>query len=128
MSLLSPAGLTLVRLMGEMPRGPRREGVFALWLTLRMAEDLIVHPAPPERTLKKRVLALEQRLSSLTIPAPLRRALVSALSAFQEPGRERVGQVLQLLVAPAREVLGTEAAEAISRAGRSAAQRIRDDA
>jgi hypothetical protein len=29
MSMLSPPGATLVRLMGEMPRGPRREGLFA---------------------------------------------------------------------------------------------------
>src|SRR6185503_1052501 len=32
MSLLSPAGMALVKLMGDMPRGPRRDGAFALWL------------------------------------------------------------------------------------------------
>ena len=127
MSLLSPAALTLVKLMGEMPRGPRREGVFALWLTLRVAEDLLLQPPAPERAQKKRVAALDQRLSSLTMPAPLRRALGAALSELKDAGRERVSQVLQLLVAPAREVLGSEAAEAVGRAGRSAAQRIRDD-
>lgn len=126
MSLLSPTGMALVKVMGEMPRGPKREGVFALWLTLRVAEDLLLLPPPPERGSRRRVAALEQRLSSLSLPAPLRRALVSALAELKEPRRERVGQVLLLLVAPSREALGIEASEILVRAARSAAQRIRD--
>jgi len=126
MSLLTPAGMALVRVMGETPRGPRREGVFALWLLLRVAEDLLLLPPPPERGTRRRVAALEQRLSSLSLPAPLRRALVSALAELKEPRRERVGQVLLLLVAPAREALGTEASDVMARAARSAAQRIKD--
>jgi hypothetical protein len=126
MSLLSPTCMALVRLMGEMPRGPKREGVFALWLTLRVAEDLFLLPPPPERGSRRRVASLEQRLSSLSLPAPLRRALVSALAELKEPRRERVGQVLLLLVAPSREALGAEAAEIIARAARSAAGRIKD--
>ena len=126
MSLLTPAGMALVRVMGETPRGPRREGVFALWLLLRVAEDLLLLPPPPERGTRRRVAALEQRLSSLSLPAPLRRALVSALAELKEPRRDRVGQVLLLLVAPAREALGTEASDVMARAARSAAQRIKD--
>ncbi len=126
MSLLSPAGVALVKLMGEMPRGPKREGVFALWLTLRVAEDLLLLPPPPDWRTRRRVAALEQRFSSLSLPAPLRRALVSALAELKEPRRDRVGQVLLLLVAPAREALGAEASEIMARAARSAAQRIRD--
>jgi hypothetical protein len=126
MSLLSPAGLTLVKLMGEMPRGPRREGLFALWLTLRITEDLLLVPPQPERAVKRRVAALEQRLSSVILPAPLRRALVSALAALAEPGREQAALVLQQLVAPSRESLGAEAGEAVSRAARSAVQRVRE--
>jgi hypothetical protein len=126
MSLLSPAGLTLVKLMGEMPRGPRREGLFALWLTLRITEDLLLVPPQPERAVKRRVAALEQRLSSVILPGPLRRALVSALAALAEPGREQAGLVLQQLVAPSRETLGAEAGEAVSRAARSAVQRLRE--
>jgi len=127
MSLLSPAGVALVKLMGEMPRGPKREGVFALWLTLRVAEDLLLLPPPPDRGSRRRVAALEQRFSSLSLPSPLRRALVSALAELKEPRRDRVGQVLLLLVAPAREALGAEASEILARAARNAAQRIRDD-
>lgn len=127
MTLLSPAGAALVRVMGEMPRGPKREGVFALWLTLRVAEDLLLLPPPPERGTRRRVAALEQRLSSLSLPAPLRRALVSALAELKEPRRERVGQVLLLLVAPVREALGAEASEVMARAARSAASRIKGE-
>jgi hypothetical protein len=126
MSVLSPAGATLVKLMGEMPRGPRREGLFALWLTLRITEDLLLVPPQPERAVKRRVAALEQRLSSLSLPAPLRRALVAALSALVEAGREQASLVLQQLVAPTRETLGADAGEAVSRAARIAMQRIRE--
>jgi hypothetical protein len=126
MSVLSPAGATLVKLMGEMPRGPRREGLFALWLTLRITEDLLLVPPQPERAVKRRVAALEQRLSSLSLPAPLRRALVSALSTLVEAGREQASLVLQQLVAPARETLGADVGEAVSRAARIAMQRIRE--
>ncbi len=127
MSLLSPGGAALVKLMGETPRGPRREGVFALWLTLRVAEDLLLTPSQTERGVKRRVAALERRLSSLSLPAQLRRALVTALAELNEPRPEKAGQVLQLLVAPAREALGSDAAEVLSRAARSASQRVRED-
>ena len=123
MSLLSPGGAALVELMGETPRGPRREGVFALWLTLRVAEDLLLAPPQADRAVKRRVAALERRLSSLSLPAPLRRALVAALAELNEPRREKAAPVLQLLVAPAREALGSDAAEILGRAARSAAQR-----
>ena len=127
MSLFTPAGAALVELMGEMPRGPRREGIFALWLTLRVAEDVFLVPPLPERAVRRRVAALEQRLSSLSLPAPLRRALAAALSQLEAPRREAAALVLQQLVAPAREVLGTEAGDAIAKASRTAAQRIRDE-
>ena len=45
------------------------------------------------------------------------------MAELNEPRREKAGQVLQLLVAPAREALGGDAAEVLSRAARSAAQR-----
>ena len=127
MSALSPSGAALVKVMGEIPRGPRREGVFALWLTLRVAEDLLLTPALPDRATRRRVAALECRLSSLILPGPLRRALAAALVELREPRRDQAAMVLQQLVAPAREAVGAEAAEALSRAARSAAQRLRDE-
>jgi hypothetical protein len=120
MSLLSPVDASLVKLMGETPRGPKREGVFALWLTLRVAQDVLLVPSQPERAVRRRVALLDQRLSSLSLPAPLRRALAAALAELREPRRERAALLLQQLVAPAREVLGADAAEAIGKAARSA--------
>jgi len=127
MSVLSSGGMALVKLMRDMPRGPRREGVFALWLTLRVVEDGFLQPPPPERAIRRRVVALEQRFSSLTLPGPLRRALTAALADLREPKREQAGLVLQQLVAPAREVLGAEAADAVGKAARTAGQRARGE-
>jgi hypothetical protein len=125
MSVLSPAGGALVKLMGEIPRGPKREGVFALWLLVRVAEDMLLQPAQPERAVKRRVSALEQRLSSLSLPAPLRRALGGALAGLKAAEREGAAMVLQQLVAPTRDALGSDAADVVSRAAKSASQRVR---
>jgi hypothetical protein len=76
---------------------------------------------------KRRVAALEQRLSSLSLPTPLRRALSAALAQLKDPDREPATLVLLQLVAPAREALGAEAGEAMARAARSVAQRIREE-
>lgn len=120
MSALTPAALVLVRIMAEAPRGPRRDGVFALWLAVRMAEDLVLRPARPERAARRRAAALEQRLSSLTLPSQLRRALGAAVAELREPWPDKAPLVLQQLVAPAREALGPEAADAVAKAARAA--------
>lgn len=106
----------LLAILPKTARGPRREGVFALWLTVRVAMDLLADPPLPERALRKRLTALEHRLSSLTIPPPLRRALHAALGQLREPTPEQALLVLGQLVAPARDAVGAEAADAISRA------------
>lgn len=126
MSGSTPAALALIKLMGELPRGPRREGVFALWLTLRVAEDMRLTPPPPERGARRRVAALEQRLSSLSLPAPLRRALVSAMAELKDPSPDSASRALLLLVAPARDAVGAEAGEVLQRAAREAGSRIPD--
>lgn len=126
MTLLSPGAAALVQLMGETPRGPRREGLFALWLALRVLEDIHRGPPAPERAVKRRVAALGQRLTSLSLPAPIRRALLAAVSGLEEPTRERAALLLQQLVAPAREALGGEAADAIQRAARAAVAPARE--
>jgi hypothetical protein len=123
MTLLTPNGAVLVRLIDEAPRGPRREGLFALWLTLRVVEDLLLVPPQPERAVKRRVAALEQRLSSMSLPHPLRRALVVSLASLREPSRGMAAAILSQLVAPAKEALGAEAAETLARAARAATQR-----
>jgi hypothetical protein len=63
---------------------------------------------------------LERRLSSLSVPAPLRRALVSGVRELAEDRGVAAGSALQRLVAPAREALGTEVADVIATAARIA--------
>lgn len=115
-----PAATALLGLLPQTGRGPRREGIFALWLTVRVTQDLLRDPPPAERAHRRRVQALEQRLSSLTLPPPLRRALAAALSQLTEPRPETAVQVLSQLVAPARESGGAEAGDALAQAARSA--------
>lgn len=118
----------LLELLPALSRGPRREGVFALWLTVRVALDLLLDPPLADRAVRKRISALELRLSSLTLPAPLRRALNAALpqlaTAVGTP--TEVPQILSQLVAPAREAAGPEAGDAVNRAAQAARQRLRD--
>ncbi len=115
-----PAASALLSLLPQTVRGPKRGGIFALWLTLRVAQDLLLDPPPVERAHRRRVQALEQRLSSLTMPPPLRRALAAAVSQLREARPETAAQVLSQLVAPARETEGSEAGEALALAAKQA--------
>jgi hypothetical protein len=115
-----PAATALLGLLPQTGRGPRREGIFALWLTVRVAQDLLRDPPLTERAHRRRLQALEHRLSSLTMPPPLRRALAAAMSQLREARPETAVQVLSQLVAPAREAGGPEAGDALVQAARAA--------
>lgn len=115
-----PAALALADLLPRTARGPRRDGVFALWLTVRVALDLGLAPPLPDRAHRRRVGALERRLVSLTLPAPLRRALSAATSQLQGGDPASAALALTQLVAPARDTLGAEAGDAIALAARVA--------
>jgi hypothetical protein len=119
-----PATTALLRLLPQTGRGPKRGGIFALWLTVRVAQDLLLDPPPAERSHRRRVQALEQRLSSLTMPPPLRRALASAVTQLKDGRPENAIQVLSQLVAPARESGGAEAGEAVAVALKEARKRV----
>jgi hypothetical protein len=106
----------LVALVAEAERGPTRDGLYALWLVLRVAESLLPPNPVSVKNHRRRLLALESRLGGLALPAPLKRALAAAL-AHLEPGTATAAAVaLGQLVAPAREVLGAEAANAVQSA------------
>ncbi len=108
--MTSPAEERLVTLIAQSARGPQREGLFALWLVVRAAEALLP-PAPVSaRNHRRRLQALESRLGSLALPAPLKRALVAARQHLET----------SQLAAPARDVLGAEAADAVTVAARTA--------
>jgi hypothetical protein len=120
-----PAATSLLSLLTKTGRGPKRGGLFALWLTLRVAQDLLLEAPLLDRAQRRRVQALERRLSSLTMPPPLRRALVSAVVQLRDLQVDTVPQILSQLIAPARETEGAEAAEAVALAVRQARQALR---
>jgi len=124
MSGWDPAATALLQLLPQTGRGPRREGIFALWLTLRVAQDLVRDP-PAERAHRRRLQALEHRLSSLTLPPPLRRALAAAISQLRDARPETAVQVLSQLVAPAGESGGADAGDAVAHAARAARAALR---
>ena len=119
--MTTPAEIQLVTLIAEAARGPKREGLFALWLVVRAAESLLP-PAPVSaKNHRRRLQALESRLSSLAqLPAPLKRALAAARQHLETATPDAAALVLSQLAAPARDVLGAEAAEAVTVAARSA--------
>jgi hypothetical protein len=124
MSGWDPAETALLSLLTQTGRGPKRGGLFALWLTLRVTQDLLLNPPPLERAHRRRVQALERRLSSLTMPPPLRRALAAAVKELREVRADSVPQLLSQLVAPARETGGAEAGEAVALAVKQARKAV----
>ncbi|MEO8293925.1 MAG: hypothetical protein ABI613_00325 [Gemmatimonadota bacterium] len=120
-----PAALELVRLLARTARGPRREGIYALWLTVRVTQDLLLESPPGERAHRRRVAALEHRFATLTLPPQLRRALAAAVLQLKNPRPEVAVEVLAQLTAPARDGAGQEAGEVLAAAARSAREKMK---
>jgi hypothetical protein len=116
----TPAEARLIELVAAAVRGPRREGLFALWLVVRSAEALLPPNPVSGKNHRRRLEALEARLGSLALPAPLKRALAAARDHLEPATPAAAALVLSQLIAPAREVLGPEAGEAVTVAARSA--------
>ena len=110
----------LLELLAASARGPRREGLFAVWLTARVALGQGLDPPLPERAQRRRIEALERRLARLSLAPPLKRALAGTLALLRDSGARPAAMALQQLTAPVRETLGAEAAEAIAKAVRVA--------
>jgi hypothetical protein len=111
----------LVALVADATRGPQRDGLYALWLVLRAAEGCLP-PAPvSRRNHRRRLQALESRLGGLALPAPLRRAFTAARQHLEPGTGAAAALALRQLVAPARDVLGPEAADIVAAAARAAA-------
>lgn len=110
----------LVALIAAAPRGPKRDGLFALWLVVRAAEALLPPSPVSVKNHRRRLQAVERRLGSLALAAPLKRALVAARQHLETATPRAAALVLSQLTAPARDVLGPEAAEAVAVAARAA--------
>jgi hypothetical protein len=114
--------LLLLELQQRLERGPKREGAFAIWLTVRTALDIGLADAV-DKAERRRVALLANRLAPLAVPRPLARGLAAALSHLEEATPTAARIALSQLVAPTREALGAEAAEAVALAARSVHER-----
>lgn len=114
----SPPLLTLLGLQRQFERGPKREGAFALWLTVRIAIDMGSSEMAPDKADRRRVALLTQRLAPLAVPRSLSRGLVAALGHLEDGTAAGARIALAQLVAPVRDALGAEAAEAVAQAAR----------
>ena len=119
------ASAELVRLLARTARGPKREGIYALWLTVRVTHDLMATPPVAERAQRRRVQALEHRLATLTLPPQLRRALAAALLQLRNPRPDTAADVLAQLAAPARDGAGAETGDVLATAAKAARERTR---
>lgn len=119
-SAVTASEARLVALAAEAERGPRRDGLYALWLTVRAAEALLPPHPVSIKNHRRRLVALEHRLGGLALPAPLKRALAAARTQLEPGTAAAAAVVLTQLVAPCRDVLGPDAAEAVAAAARDA--------
>ncbi|MGH7593406.1 MAG: hypothetical protein ACRELE_06090 [Gemmatimonadales bacterium] len=110
--------LALLALQRQFERGPKREGAFALWLTVRTALELGLNPDAPDKADRRRVALLGQRIAPLAIPRSLSRGLSAALGHLEDATVAGARIALAQLVAPTRDALGTDAAEAVAQAAR----------
>lgn len=116
------------RLLVEMDataRGPKRNGLFALWLIVRQCDGALPPDALSAKACAARLSGLERRLSSLTLPAPLRRALPASARELRSEHANRVPVTLQQLSAPAREAIGSAAGDALLLAARNSRRALR---
>lgn len=115
-----PGETVLLGLLQHTARGPKRGGVFALWLVLRVAMTLCGPSVPGERSRRRHLAALKRRLSSLSMSQGARRALQAALVHLQDGTPEAAATALRQLVAPAEDLAGPEAGKALARAADTA--------
>ena len=118
----------LAEALGTAVRGPRRNGLFAVWLVLRCCGDLLPPNRVSERGHSRRMVGLEHRLHGLSLPGPLRRALMGALQQLREGTPNAVAIALQQLVAPVDETLGATSGRTVARAAELARSRVRNAA
>jgi len=117
---LAPTERLLIKDLQVTARGPKRNGIFALWLFVHACDGMLPPRSLSDKANSRRLEGLKRRLSSLSLPPPLRRALSGSLPELEAGTAEAASLVLRQLVAPVRDVLGAETAEAVSWAARFA--------
>ncbi len=116
---LPAAAAAVAAALADSPRGPSRDGTFALWLVVRAALAAAPPAAAPVRQ-NERLRAVAARLRSLNAPAPLRRSLTAAVQDLLSPRGAGPAVVLSHLVAPTAECLGRRQADAVMAAAKAA--------
>lgn len=114
----------LVATLSGAARGPRRNGVYAVWLVVRLCDGVLPPRTVTVRNHRRRLVALERRLSSLSLSATLKRALAGALAELREATPLAAVTALQNLVAPCRDTIGRECADILANAAATARQAI----
>jgi hypothetical protein len=87
---------------------------------LRICDGILAHDQVSNRARKRRLEALERRLSSLSLQPLLRRTLLGTLRELSPATTESVVTSLQHLATAARDSLGAGPGEAIASALRAA--------
>ena len=106
--------------MSTAVRGPKQNGYYALWLFVRQCDGELLRGALSPDASERRLALLERRLSSLSLPAPLRRGMSGALRELHSGPETDVAHALDQLIAPASDALGPTAADAMAKASRKA--------
>ncbi|MGE0443007.1 MAG: hypothetical protein AB7L66_14540 [Gemmatimonadales bacterium] len=123
MSVLSPITRGLVEQLAAAPRGPRRDGLFALWLAVRLLEEAEPTAGSVDRGFRRRVTLTEKRISSLALQPPVRRGLTATLRALNlDPGGDRA-RLFEELARAARDAGNPDASALLSKAARVKSER-----
>lgn len=117
---LTAAENRLIQMLQLAVRGPKRNGLFALWLFLRACEGALPPDPLSGRAHRRRLESLERRLSSLSLQPSLRRALAGSMTELSEGTGDAAVAALKLLIGPVRETIGDQAGDAITLAARIA--------
>jgi hypothetical protein len=115
----------LIDCLQSAARGPRRNGMFALWLLVRACDDTLPPMTLSGRAKRRRLEATVKRCSSLSLQPTLKRAITRSIAELNSGTNGSVVAALQELVEPARECLGEEAAKALALAVRHTKNTLR---
>ena len=116
----------LIESLAAASLGARRNGTYALWLFVRTCGGLLPPDRLSDRNQRGRLAGLERRLKRLPLPSPLRRALSGGLKELADGTPQAAAIALQQLVAPAREIVGNDAGDALALAARTAREASRE--
>ena len=116
----------LIESLAGASRGAKRNGTYALWLFVRTCGGLLPPERLSDRNQRGQLAGLERRLRALALPSPIRRALTGGVKDLAEGTAQAAAIALQQLIAPAREIVGADAGDAVALAARTAREVSRE--